>query len=297
MSDFSINFSEIKFKQTYSNLQPKSDTQSSLSDVSIFSADNNPDNNPRTLTKEEQKAQKKQQKEEAKAERKRIANTPDGIIQGGKQGSTAGDCWLLAEMNSISKTDWGQKALKEAITTDDEGNFTVHFKGINKDIKITKKEFEKAQKNSDYSSGDADVLLFEIAVERHFKETKLNNGTIKGNDLAGEDSLQYLLTGKKGRQTNKAQEMEIVLKAMGENPENNKGISATYIYHDNNPDNAGDMDHAMSIQRVILDENGNIDKVVVLDSYHPDKPQTLSYKTFKNEVKLFGYVTNPEENV
>ena len=139
--------------------------------------------------------------------------------------------------------------------------------------------------------------MFEIAVERHFKETKLNNGTIKGNDLAGEDSLQYLLTGKKGRQTNKAQEMEIVLKAMGENPENNKGISATYIYHDNNPDNAGDMDHAMSIQRVILDENGNIDKVVVLDSYHPDKPQTLSYKTFKNEVKLFGYVTNPEENV
>lgn len=297
MSDFNINFSEIKSKPQYSNLNSRSETQSSLSDVSIFSADNKPDNEPKPLTKEEQKVQKKQQKEEAKAERKRIANMPDGIIQGCRQGSTAGDCWLLAEMNSISKTDWGKKVLKDAITTDEEGNFTVHFNGIDKDITITKQEFEKAQKNSDFSSGDADALLYEIAVERHFSETNLNNGTIKGNDLAGEDSLQFLLTGKKGRQTNQTQEMEIVLKAMGENPENNKGISATYIYHDNNPDNAGDMDHAMSIQRVILDKDGNVDKVVVLDSYHPDKPQTLSYKSFKNSVKLFGYVTNPKENV
>ncbi len=293
MSDFSINFSEIKTKQQYGNLSSRAETQNTLSDVSIFSAD---DNTPKVLTKEEQKAQKKQQKAEAKAERQRIANNPDGIIQGGKQGSTAGDCWLLAEMNSISKTDWGKEALRQAITTDDEGNYTVHFKGINKEIKITKKEFEKAQKNSDFSSGDADALLYEIAVERHFKETDLNNGTIKGNDLSGEDSLQYLLTGKKGRQTKQTPEMEIVLKSMGEKSENNNNISATYIYHDNNPDNAGDMDHAMSIQRVILDENGNIDKVVVLDSYHPDKPQTLSYKTFKDSVKLFGYVTNPQEN-
>ena len=258
MSDFSISFSEVKSNQQYNSLKSKTEAQS-LSDVSIFSADNNPDNAPKTLTKEELKTQKKQQKAEAKAERKRIANTPDGVIQGGKQGSTAGDCWLLAEMNSMSKTDWGKKALKEAITTDDEGNFTVHFKGINKDIKITKKEFEKAQKNSDYSSGDADA------------------------------------TGKKGRQTNQSHEMEILLKAMGKNPENNNGISATYIYHDNNPDNAGDMDHAMSIQRVILDDKGNIDKVVVLDSYHPEKTQELSYKTFINNVKLFGYVTTPEE--
>ena len=53
------------------------------------------------LTKEEKKAIKAAQK----AERERIKNTPDGIIQGGKQGSSAGDCWLLAQMNSMSKTD------------------------------------------------------------------------------------------------------------------------------------------------------------------------------------------------
>ena len=89
--------------------------------------------------------------------------------------------------------------------------------------------------------------------------------------------------------------MEIVLKAMAENPDNNNNFSATYIYHDNNPDNVGDIDHAMSVQQVILDYKGEIDKIIVLDSYHPDKPQTINYKTFKNNIKLFGYTTTPKE--
>jgi hypothetical protein len=58
MSDFSISFSEVKSNQQYNSLKSKTEAQS-LSDVSIFSADNNPDNAPKTLTKEELKAQKK----------------------------------------------------------------------------------------------------------------------------------------------------------------------------------------------------------------------------------------------
>lgn len=288
MGEFNISFSQIrtdKSSKVSTTSQPQSET-----DVSIFSSDKD-----KVLTKEEQKALEKKQKEEAKEAKKKIANTPDGIIQGGKQGSDAGDCWLLAQMNSISKTDWGKKALSEAITTDKDGNYTVNFKGIDKKITISKKEFEKAQKSSNYSSGDADAILYELAVEKHFKDTNLNKGTIRGNDLAGEDSLQYMLTGKKGRQTDQTQVMEIVLKTMAEKPENNNNISATYIYHDKNPDNVEDMNHAMSVQKVILDDKGNIDKVVVLDSYHPDKPQTMSYKSFKSDIKMFGYMTSPTD--
>ncbi len=295
MSEFNVSFSKFNTKQMDGSVSQSQISSSSTTDVSIFSAKEFPDDAPKTLTKEEIKAQKKKQKEEEKAEKKRIANTPDGVIQRGKQGSDAGDCWLLAQMNSMSKTDWGKEAFKNAITNDEEGNYNVHFKGINKDIKITKKEFDKAKGSSNYSSGDADVLLYELAVERHFQETNLNNGTIRGNDLAGEDSLQYLLTGRKGRQTKQEQEMELVLKAMGSDPENNNGISATYIYHDNHPDNVADMNHAMSVQQVILDEKGNVDKVVVLDSYSPNETKTLSYKAFKNDLKLFGYVTAPKE--
>lgn len=295
MSEFNVSFSKFNTKQMDGSVSQSQISSSSTTDVSIFSAKEFPDDPPKTLTKEEIKAEKKRRKEEEKAEKKRIANTPDGVIQRGKQGSDAGDCWLLAQMNSMSKTNWGKEAFKNAITTDVDGNYNVHFKGINKDIKITKKEFDKAKGSSDYSSGDADVLLYEIAVERHFQETNLNNGTIRGNDLAGEDSLQYLLTGRKGRQTKQEQEMEIVLKAMGSDPENNNGISAVYVCRNNNPDNVIDMHHALSVQQVILDEKGNVDKVVVLDSYSPNETKTLSYKSFKNDLKLFGYVTAPKE--
>ena len=132
--------------------------QQNSESISIFS------DSSKKLSKEEKKALKQAEKEE----RNRIKNNPDGIIQGGRQGSSAGDCWLLAQMNSMSKTDWGKEALKNAITKDANGNFTLHFKGANKDITVTLDEFKKGQKNSKFSSGDADALLLEIAVEKHF---------------------------------------------------------------------------------------------------------------------------------
>ena len=285
MGEINISFSQIRTNNS-SVTTPSIEKSDLENDVSIFSLDKGSGDDKKVLTKEEKKAQKAAEK----AERERIANTSDGIIQGGRQGHDAGDCWLLAQMNSMAKTDWGKKALSEAITKDDSGNYIIHFKGVDKDIKITQKEFNKAQKSSSYSTGDADALLYELAVERHFEETNLNEGSIHGNNLAGEDSLQYLLTGHRGRETDQIQTMEIVLKAMGENPENNNNISATYIYEDKNPDNVKDAHHAMSVQRVILNDKGEIDKIVVLNSYTPDNPETLSYKQFKNNLELFGYV-------
>ena len=78
--------------------------QQNSESISIFS------DSSKKLSKEEKKALKQAEKEE----RNRIKNNPDGIIQGGRQGSSAGDCWLLAQMNSMSKTDWGKEALKNA---------------------------------------------------------------------------------------------------------------------------------------------------------------------------------------
>lgn len=292
MNEINIAFTQVR---TISNGTNKTVSQNqSQEDESIFTTSKTvTDNQADILTKKEQRAKRKQEKAEAKAEKKRIANTPDGVIQGGRQGSSAGDCWLLAQMNSMAKTDWGKELFKNAITTNKDGSYTVHFKGVEKDITITKKEFEKAN-NSYYSSSDADALLIELGVEKHFQETKLNNGTIYGNDLAGEDSLQYMMTGKKGRQTNQSEEIDIVLKSMGQNSENNNNISAIYISRNYDHQGSNDMHHVVSVNKVILDEDGNIDKVVLLDSYHPDSPKTINYKTFKNELKMFGYTTKPQ---
>lgn len=241
------------------------------------------------LTKEEKQAKKAAEK----AERERIKNTPDGIIQGGKQGSNAGDCWLLAQMNSMSKTAWGKEALKNAITSNKDGSFTVHFEGIKKDINVSSDEFKKAQKNSYFSSGDADVLLLEVAVEKHFEDENINDGSIKGNDLAGEDSLQFLLTGAKGLQTTNEKYYEGILKLMGKNPEDNAGIAATYIYYDKTQ-GADGTNHAVSVQQVILDKKGDVKEVVLLDSYRPDTTYKKNYRQFVDELKVFGFTTPPK---
>ena len=257
-------------------------------DVSIF-GNNLLDDSTVKLTKE----QKKAQKEAKKAERERIKNTPDGVIQGGKQGSTAGDCWLLAQMNSMSKTSWGKEALKNAITKENDGSFTVHFKGVNKDITVSAEEFKKAQRNSDYSSGDADALLLEVAMDKHFKAENINSGSIKGNDLAGEDSLQFVLTGAKGYQTKKEEYFKPILQLMGENPETNADVSATYIYYDKNQGSNG-TNHVLSVQQVVLGDKGKIKEIVLKDSYSPDRTFTMSYGQFVNEMQAFGFTTTPK---
>lgn len=280
-NDISISKLGLQQKQNAT-----SSVQAKTEDTSIFG--NNLIEDKKTLTKEEIKAEKKAKKEAEKAERERIKNTPDGIIQGGRQGSNAGDCWLLAQMNSMSKTPWGKKAFKDAITKEQDGSFTVHFKGIDKDVKISQKEFEKAQKNSYYSSGDADPLLLELAVEKHFKETNLNEGTISGNSLAGKDSLQYLMTGNLGRETTNRDVAEMILKSMGQDKENNNGISATYVYYDKEQGSGG-TSHAISVQSVNLNDKGEIKDVVLLDSYKPDRPYKKDYRTFMDEMQLFGF--------
>lgn len=276
------------------NAPTSTSASSRTEEASIFG--NNLIKEDKELTKEEkqaikakEKAEKKAQKEAEKAERERIKNIPDGIIQGGKQGSTAGDCWLLAQMNSMTKTEWGKEALKNGITKEDDGSFTIHFKGVKKDISISQKEFEKAKKNNEYSSGDADALLYEVATEKYFKENNKNGGTIKGNGLAGDTSLQYLLAGIRGQHADNDELIESVLKTMAKSPKDNAGFTAMYIYEDKSPDSTGNVNHAVSVQQVILDDQGEIKDVVLLDSYRPDSPYKVPFGEFIHDKKGFGF--------
>lgn len=280
------NISSINFNNN-SNANISTAKSNEGENVSIF-GNNLIKNEKIELTKEEKKAKKLAEK----VERQKIASTPDGIIQGGTQGSTAGDCWLLAQMNSMAKTSWGKEALKNAITQENDGSYTVHFESVQKDIKITSEEFKKAQKNSNLSHGDADALLLEVAVEKHFKNEDINNGSIKGNDLAGEDSLQFLLTGEKGHQTTQEKYYEPILQLMGQNPDDNAGIAATYTFFDDKqgPDGTS---HVLSIQQVVLNKKGEVKEVILKDSYRPDVTFSKSYGQFVNELQGFGFTTPP----
>lgn len=142
----------------------------------------------------------------------------NGMIGDFKQG-TLGDCWLLSGLKSLSVTPIGVDIIRNSITQNEDGTVSVNFKGVNKSYTITEDEFNKARdeavvspdgvREKKYSSGDADVLLFEIAMDKlknEIAEGKVGFGlpnyakivVNKENPIEGGagGQLYYLLTGK-----------------------------------------------------------------------------------------------------
>lgn len=160
-----------------------------------------------------------------------------------------GDCYLLASINALSQTEEGQRILKEnvkvSVNENGEKVYTISLPGAEKarqalingtgEVKIhrlpedkvhiqgsytiTESELEEASKRAgkDYSAGDKDVLLYEIAYEKYrddvadtIKDNKLdpkktsyiaglgisqnfNNDTLSGGYAA---EATFILTGK-----------------------------------------------------------------------------------------------------
>ena len=121
----------------------------------------------------------------------------DGKIGHFKQG-TSGDCYFLSSLQAISNTKGGQKIIADSIKKVNN-TYKVQFAGAikvknnierqirNKQIRgkcyisgnytITPNEIKIAQENNKktgkYSTGDLDVLIFELALEKYRKELKL----------------------------------------------------------------------------------------------------------------------------
>ena len=99
----------------------------------------------------------------------------DGEINASEQGK-AGDCGLISAINSLSCTEYGREAIKNAISVDANGNVTVTFKGIDRSYTVSANELA----NNRFTTGDTDVRAIEIAYEKMMKE--VNNGTLVKND-------------------------------------------------------------------------------------------------------------------
>lgn len=88
---------------------------------------------------------------------------------------TQGDCWLLSDINALNTTEWGRKAIEEAIIpdTDGSGGVTIKFKGSpleQKEIYITAEEIVNARESGNYVAEDDDMIAFELATEKTFRE-------------------------------------------------------------------------------------------------------------------------------
>lgn len=91
----------------------------------------------------------------------------NGKIEDFKQGKT-GDCWLLDGLKGLANTEEGARAIKDSIFQDQDGNVHVTFQGVNESYAFTPKEIIDARER--LSTGDDDVRVIELAVEKHRKQ-------------------------------------------------------------------------------------------------------------------------------
>lgn len=97
----------------------------------------------------------------------------NGKIDNFAQG-TAGDCWLLSGLKSLSNAD--EKIISQAISRDSKGNVIISFKGNNSKYMISPKEIYYADNR--LSIGDDDVSAIELAVEKYRKKLAKNGENI-----------------------------------------------------------------------------------------------------------------------
>ena len=72
----------------------------------------------------------------------------------------------MSGLTSFSQTEDGRKTIEDAITANDDGSYSVTFKGINKTVTVNQKELKDARLNGYYSIGDNTILLLEVAGEK-----------------------------------------------------------------------------------------------------------------------------------
>lgn len=161
----------------------------------------------------------------------------DGYIDASAQSGYTGDCWLLTGLNSMSYSEAGRQAIKDAMTFNPDGSVTVNFKGVGVSYTITAEQIAAANKNARYSSGDDDVLVFEMAMEQ--LRNDIGAGKIKfdvnspyyvGDTSTGRngqssidggyvEQVWYLLTGKLANQTSNPEQVKQYLEQFEQNPD------------------------------------------------------------------------------
>ena len=118
----------------------------------------------------------------------------DGRINAFSQGGI-GDCFLLSAVNAISKSPEGKRQIEKSISKQD-GVYSIQLAGDpdHTVFTVTQAEVDAAQKNHTSSTGDADMIAFELGIEKY---QQLHGATTKKGG-APEDILR-LVTGRTDR--------------------------------------------------------------------------------------------------
>ncbi len=101
------------------------------------------------------------------------AKIDDNFNQGG-----IGDCWFLSTISAIQRSPKGQDILNNIIKDNHDGTYTVKFKGADKPYTVSALEILS---KSQFSDGDIDIKILEIAAEKHYNILGISHGGYPGS--------------------------------------------------------------------------------------------------------------------
>lgn len=241
-------------------------------------------------------------------------------IEPTKQSPKQGDCWLLSDINAMNQTAWGKQALKDAFVpdTDGSGGIMVKFKGsplAQKNFHISAEEIQKAKESGHYSSGDDDMLAFELATEKVSKklvEEKKAEREAGIDDVLGYKSfltgvktdkkqnkyldISTLITGREDTEVNfllGVKGSKNILKYISQNFDKTSTVCTFNHYKDiggRAEDDPVHGNHAYAIKKIIYGK-----EVAVVDPYHADKEIKLSWNKFINDVERVTVASKDEK--
>lgn len=118
----------------------------------------------------------------------------NGSIDPSNQGKI-GDCWVLSSVNAMAATPEGREILQKSIFQNNDGSFTVTFEGDPEHpIVVTPADL----KNKNYSKGDQDVRILEIAFDKYVGQNpEFNLNTISKGGWP--ETALTLLAGQHGK--------------------------------------------------------------------------------------------------
>ena len=107
------------------------------------------------------------------------------------------DCWFLSALTAISNTKKGAELIKNSITYTNDG-IRITFNGVNKTYTISNEELAKSKEKKEYNdkptytSGDDDVIAFELALEKladYIAENKINFDENNASEFSTDDII------------------------------------------------------------------------------------------------------------
>lgn len=235
-----------------------------------------------------------------------IVDDLDGESKDGKIGDTrqvaTGDCWLLSGVNALSYTEEGRKIIKDSLEYHN-GYTIVHT--MAGDYVVSDDEIARTKGSLQYSDGDDDMIIFELAVEKIIDD--FINGTINLEDNAPDllnsllsnngktttpgyssttggwaRGLIYLLSGKMGYRETDKEKMSDILEEFKNNDNKNLALGADTDKGDRTVTDVNGKkvvlsgNHAYSIKKI----DGQ--NVTVINPWDSGKEIVLSKEEFLN---------------